>query len=110
MKHRDLNNNPTRAIVDLDDDTGPEYTPDLRNGSIFRIVDTVDVTVENPDYLRDGLYIRLEIQTGVSNTITFGSKYTVDGVAIDPVTNSNGLYIIEGRYNSALDKLLMKVV
>ena len=110
MKYRDLTNNPTRAIVDLDSTTGPEYTPDLDHGSIFRIDDTVDVTVNNPSNLKDGWYVRFEIATGTTNTITFGDQYTIDGSAISPVTNANGLYILEGRYNHARGKLLLRTV
>jgi len=110
MKYRDLTNNPQRAIVDLDSTTGPEYTPDLDHGSIFRIDDTVNVTLANPSNLKDGWYVRFEIKTGVTNTITFGTQYTIDGVAISPVTNSNGLYILAGRYSEPLEKLLLKVV
>ena len=110
MKHRDLTHHPSRAIVDLDSTTGPEYTPDLDHGSIFRIDDTVNVTLNNPSNLKDGWYVRFEIKTGTSNTITFGTKYTIDGVVISPVTNSNGLYILEGRYSDALEKLLLRVV
>lgn len=110
MKYRDLTNNPTRAIVDLDSSNGPEYTPDLDHGSIFRIDDVVNVTLNNPYNLKDGWYVRFEIVTGASNTITFGTKYTIDGSAISPVTNSNGLYILEGRYNHAQEKLLLRAV
>ena len=110
MKYRDLINNTQKAIVDLPAATGPAYTPNLDHGSIFRIVDTVDVTLNNPTYLKDGLYIRIEIATGVTNTITFGSIYTIDGVAMSPVTNSSGLYILEGRYSDYLEKFLMRVV
>ena len=110
MKNRDLANYSKRAIVDLDSTQGPEYDSDLDHGSIFRVSDTVDVTLNNPSNLRDGSYIRFEIATGVSNTITFGDVFTIDGAAIDPVTNLNGLYVIEGRYSTVIDKLLMRVV
>ena len=110
MKHRDLNNYPEKAIVDMDSGTGPEYTPNIMNGSIFRISDTVNVTMSNPKNLRDGGYIRFEIATGTSNTITFGDQYTIDGTALDPVTNSNGLYILEGRYSLELEKMLLRIV
>ena len=110
MKYRDLVNHPQRAIVDMDNGTGPEYTPNMMNGSIFRIDDTVNVTMNNPENLKDGHYVRFEIKTGTSNTITFGSKYTLDGVVISPVTNSNGLYVLEGRYAEYLDIMLLRVV
>lgn len=110
MKYRDLYNAAKQAIVVLDSNNGPEYEIDMAWGSIFRISDTVDVTLNNPNNLRDGIYIRIEIATGITNTITFGSVFTIDGVAMDPVTNSNGLYIIEGRYSTAVNKLLMRVV
>ena len=110
MKHRDLVNNSKRAIVDLDASTGPEYTPDMNQGSIFRIDDTVDVTINNPSNLRDGLYIRLEIVNGATDSITFGDAFTIDKAAIDPVTNANELYILEGRYSTLTNKLLMRAV
>ena len=110
MKYRDLVNNPTRAIVDLDSTNGPVYTPDLDHGSIFRIDDTVNVTLSTPENLKDGWYVRFEIVTGASNTITFSSVYTINGTAISPVTNADGLYILEGRYSSSLSKLLLRKV
>lgn len=110
MKHRDLTNNPEQAIVDLDSSTGPEYTPNMDHGSIFRVDDTVNVTINDTVNLRDGQYIRLEIKTGAANTITFGTQYTIDGSVISPVTNSNGLYILEGRYSTVNEKLLMRIV
>ena len=110
MKNRDLVNFSERAIVYLDSSNGPSYEPNLNDGSIFRITDTVNVTLTNPKNLKDGIYIRLEIVTGTSNTITFGTQYTIYGVAKTPVTNSNGLYILEGRYSLVLEKLLLRVV
>lgn len=110
MKHQDLVNFPEKAIVVMDASLGPSYEPNMMNGSIFRITETVNVTMVNPKNSKDGHYIRLEIATGTSNTITFGTKYTIDGLAIDPVTNSNGLYILEGRYSQVRDELLLRVV
>ena len=110
MKFRDLVNNAKWAIVDLDSSTGPIYAPDMNQGSIFRIDDTVDVTINNPANLRDGLYVRFEIVTGATNSITFGTAFTVDGAQLDPVTNTNGIYILEGRYSTLTNKLLMRAV
>lgn len=111
MKYRDLTNNPIRAIVDLDSSNGPEYTPDLDHGSIFRVDDTVNVTLNNPVNLKDGWYVRFEIATGASNTITFGDKYLIDATTIGgTITNSNGLYVLEGRYSADEDKLLLKSI
>lgn len=110
MKHRDLSNYSKKAIVYLDSTQGPEYDSNLANGSIFRINDTTDVTLNNPTNLRDGSYIRFEIATGITDTITFGSLFTIDGVAMTQVTNLNGLYVLEGRYSTVIDKLLMRIV
>ncbi len=110
MKYRDLVHNPERAIVVMDSSKGPSYTPNMQNGSIFRITDTVNVTLVNPKHLKDGMYIRLEISTLPTNTITFGDEYSVNGVALDPVTNSTSLYILEGRNSTVLGKILLRSV
>lgn len=110
MKNRDLVNYPERAIVDLDSSTGPVYTPSLDHGSIFRIDDTVDIQLQEPEHLKDGWYVRFEIATGVTNTITFDSVYTVNGAALGIVTNTAGLYLLEGRYSARTGKLLLRNV
>lgn len=110
MKNRDLVNYPERAIVDLDSSTGPEYTPSLDHGSIFRIDDVVNVELNEPEHLKDGWYVRFEIVTGVSNTIQFDSVYTINGTSIGVVTNTDGLYIVEGRYSTQFEKLLLRKV
>lgn len=110
MKQRDLVNSAKRAIVDLDSSNGPEYTPNMNQGSIFRIEDSTDITLNNPSNLRDGLYIRLEIVTGTTDGIAFGSAYTIGGSPITSVVNSNGIYIIEGRYSTLTNTLLMREV
>lgn len=110
MKHRDLSNNPERAIVDLDSSTGPIYTPDMDHGSIFRIDDTVNVELKEPANLKDGWYIRVEIATLPTNTVRFNGIYTIDGNAIGIITNTAGLYVVEGRYSAARGKLLLRKV
>jgi hypothetical protein len=112
MKHRDLTHHPDRAIVDLDSSNGPEYTPDLDHGSIFRINDFTgqDITVNTPRNLKDGWYMRFEIVTGATETITLSADYTIDAVPIPPFTNTGVLYIVEGRYNASTGKLYLREV